>query len=60
MGVEKTLTQLQKFFAKLLWEKPEFYGSAEVNFCKGKVPNINVKESVKIDDHENKEGVRTK
>jgi len=45
-----TVQQLHTFFSSLLSKKPEFFGSVEVNFHKGEVPHVNIKESVKISD----------
>ncbi|MDO8302915.1 MAG: hypothetical protein Q7T18_06725 [Sedimentisphaerales bacterium] len=46
----ETLNKLHDFFALLLIDKPHFHGKVEVNFFDGKVPNVNVIESVKLTD----------
>jgi len=48
-----TIAKLSQFFRQLLESKPKFFGSVEVNFHDGNVPNVNVKESVKLTDTDN-------
>ncbi len=42
--------QIASWFRDFLAKKPNFYGSVQVNFHDGDVPNMNVLESVKLGD----------
>ena len=50
--MNKSLAKLVRFFEDFLERRPRFYGSCEVNFHDGNVPNINIKESVRLPEDE--------
>ena len=46
--MNETVKKIVEFFTELLSTKPAFHGKVEVNFFNGKVPNVNVSESIKL------------
>jgi len=46
---EKTAEKVGTELVKILWCRPNFYGSIRLNFQNGKAVNANVEESVKFE-----------
>ncbi len=47
--VKEIAEKIKKFLEEFLGKNPQFVGKIELNFFKGGLANINIKQSVKLD-----------
>lgn len=48
--MEEQIKKIIDMLRELLLRKPEFYGKVKLNFHKGIIANVNVEESINLDE----------